>query len=693
MPSFDRRIAAAVALVGGVCVAGACLPGGGPALDPYVDNIDAAPPTFLDDGSVEAQDVDLGDPFAIVGLNPSHGPFNGGTRTTITGRGFPSDVVVTVGGTTVPQQDILASDPTHAAITTPAGAPGAADVTVVDPSTSAQRVLSAGFFYDAFAVEPASGATSGGTRVELTGSGTAWGAGATVLFDGMPCTAVDVVDSTHIQCLTPADAPGTKAVIVTNADGMSIEAQDAYTYSDSTDGYRGGLSGGVLAGSMRVLMFDDWTGEPIPGGTAIVGGDLATAVVGTADVNGVVQLTNAALTGAVTVTVAAKCHQPMTFVAVPVDTVTAYLDPTLTLSCAMGDPPSSGNYGSTDQGEISGQLVWSGAEEQQRPPWTNVPTPQSSTERQAAYVFVATGSPTDTFSLPDPSTATTPMSPGGTGYDFQISLSPGNETIYALAGIENRSLTPPTFIAYAMGVVRGVAVSPDTITTEVDIPMTTILDHVVTIAPTPPPPGPHGPDRFFGQLAVTVGMGNFALIPTGNNTTLLPVGGNIAFSGVPALDGTLTGEQYTITASAVTGPNLGVPASIVTRIETTDSNTPVTVGGFVGIPVLGLPLAGASWSGTHLTLTEPGSVDLFLIDIQSGGGLVTWEIVAPGGVSDFGLPDLSMLPNSVGLVNGAIQTTAYAAAVPSFDYGTLRYGQLSSGAWNAYAINSNVGSY
>ena len=94
-----------------------------------------------------------------------------------------------------------------------------------------------------------------------------------------------------------------------------------------------------------------------------------------------------------------------------------------------------------------------------------------------------------------------------------------------------------------------------------------------------------------------------------------------------------------------------------------------------------------------MTLTEPGSVDLFLLNVQSGGGLVTWQIVAPGSVSDFDLPDLSTLPNDVGLVRGAIQTTAYAATIPSFDYGTLRYGQLSSGAWNAYAINSNVGSY
>ena len=159
--------------------------------------------------------------------------------------------------------------------------------------------------------------------------------------------------------------------------------------------------------------------------------------------------------------------------------------------------------------------------------------------------------------------------------------------------------------------------------------MTTVLDHQVTLAPSPPAAGPRGPDRFYGQLAVTVGTNVFAILPTGTATTLLPVGGNVPFVGVPALDGTLAGEAYTITAAAVTGPSLGIPASIVTRINTTDSNSPVVVAGFLGVPWLREPSTG-TWSGTHVRVDTSGTFDLLRVDVVSGGGLVTWMIVAPG---------------------------------------------------------------
>ena len=54
-------------------------------------------------------------------------------------------------------------------------------------------------------------------------------------------------------------------------------------------------------------------------------------------------------------------------------------------------------------GEIDGQIVFPGIEFKPGP-WT-VPQAQGPNERQAAYVFASRGSPTDTFYLPDPSTA------------------------------------------------------------------------------------------------------------------------------------------------------------------------------------------------------------------------------------------------------------------------------------------------
>jgi hypothetical protein len=671
----------------------ACLPGSGPPLNPYVDDAGSPPPTGL--GPLDAgarSDVDLGDPFAIIGLTPSHGPFSGGARTTLAGRGFPSKLRVWIGGTEVRSADIVASDPTRAAIVAPPGNPGPADVKIRDDNTAQERVLLAGYFYDSFVVEPQSGATSGGTRIALTGSGTHWGAATTIAIDGKPCGTVQVSDATHAQCTTPPDTPGSKDIVVTDDAGNVAQARDAYTYGDSNDGYRGGLSGGALNGQLKVLIFDAWAGVAIPGAHAIAGAPLGSAVVGAADASGVVALSDSRLKSAVTVTVVAKCHQPMSFVNVPVDTVTAYLTPTLDPACADGDPPSSGAYGGVDQGQISGELLWSGAAEGHRAGWNNVPMPVRTTERRAAYVYLADWSPLDGFWLPNADQAVTPSSAGVNGYAYVLGASPGNVTVYALAGIEDRSFSPPHFTAYAMGAVRGVGVQPSTKITNVDIPMTTLLDHQVTLAPSPPPWSATGPDRLYGQLAVTLGQNAFAILPTGTTTWPLPVTGNVAFPGVPALDGSLTGELYTITAAAVTGPNLQNPSSVVSRIQTNNANDPIAVNGFLAVPSLIQPSTGA-WSGTHVEVGMNGGFDLLKLEIMSGGGLVEWDIVAPGGVTSFDLPDLSLLPGNVGMWRGTIYTTVYVARINAFDYGKLRWGNLGSSTWNAYAINAKTGSY
>src|SRR5579883_1411059 len=104
------------ALVIALVTASGCLFGHGPTLDPYVD--DAGPPdgTSLGDDANAKFDVDLGPPFAIAGLQPSHGPWSGGTRTTIAGRGFSSKVHVWIGGAPLDPSAVFASTPTHIAV-------------------------------------------------------------------------------------------------------------------------------------------------------------------------------------------------------------------------------------------------------------------------------------------------------------------------------------------------------------------------------------------------------------------------------------------------------------------------------------------------------------------------------------------------------------------------------------------------
>jgi hypothetical protein len=691
-PSHGRRVESMRWIVVlGVAVLGACIPGSGPPLDPVVDDAGAPPGIQLGGDASPFSDVDLGDPFAVTGLQPSHGPWTGGTGTTIAGRGFSSAVEVWIGGTALDPSEVFASSPTRIAVVTPPGAPGPADVRVQDPATGQDRTLAAGFFYDSFVVTPSAGATSGGTLVELQGSGTNWTAASTVTVGGQPCTSVEVTDVTHLACITPPGAVGTQDVTVTNADGSLDQASDAFTYSDSPDGYRGGLFGGALAGHMTVLAFDQYTGAAIPGAQAIAGSNLATAVIGTTDASGTALLTAPSLTGQSTVTVAAPCHQPTTFVDVPVDTVTVYLTPVLDVSCAMGDPPSNGNGAVAQEGTIIGELVWAAGIEFTRGPWSNIPDAIGN-ERQAAYVWVAGTSPTSGFSLPPASSATTPTSDGALGYGYTLYSLAGNQTVYALAGIENRSVDPPTFVPYAMGLTRGVFVSPGQQTTDVYIPMTTVFDHALAVTMQPPLPSSHGPDRLQSTLAVDLGTSLFAILPQGTITNLLPVSAPIAFSGIPGLDGTLAGAAYNLTGAAVTGPNANLPISVVDGIETTDANDPITVGGFLAVPTLTEPSTG-TWTGTHVTLQAGGPVDLAVLTVSSADGLVAWTIVAPGSDLSFDLPDLTKVAGVGTLEHGAIQTTFSVARITGFDYGQVRYGQLAGGSWSAYAQDMVTGSY
>lgn len=685
----------AIAWLAAVATMTGCLRSG-PPLAPYQDDAGAAPAIVL--GSSDAgrlADVDLGDPFAITGLQPSHGPWTGGTHATVAGRGFSSLIQIWIGSSQLDPSAVFASDPTHASVVTPQGTPGPADVRVRNVATAEERTLAAGFFYDAFVVSPDTGATTGGTRITLQGSGTHWTDASTVAVGGRPCTAAAVTDPTDLACTTPAGSPGTQDVTVTNADGTIDQARDAFTYSDSPDGYRGGLSGGALSGALEVLAFDSWTGAPLAGGRAIAGSTIATAILGTFDSSGVARLTGPSLNGKATVTIAAKCHQPITFVDVPVDTVTAYLAPELDPSCGQGDPPSSGNYYGTASGNVGGQLVWPTGVEFARANWANVPMPAGD-ERRAAYVFSTTTNPLDTFQLPSSFYATTPDSTGSVGFTYSLPVLPGNRTIYALAGIENRSAVPPWFEPYAIGVARGVLAQPGQQTEGIDIPMSTLLDHTVMTEPQPPQSGPRGPDRLVSTLAVNVGAGQFAILPQGSVTTLLPAAGAVSFVGAPSLDGTLSGSFYDLTAAAVTGTNAGPPMSVVNRIETAVANDPVTIGGFFDVPTLVQPSA-AKWGGTHVALQATGPIDLVVVQVSSGNGLLTWQIVAPGSNLSFDVPDLTQVPGIAALVPGPINTTFAIARMSAFDYSNLRNGQFSNatatGVWSAYALDTAAGSY
>jgi hypothetical protein len=282
------------------------------------------------------------------------------------------------------------------------------------------------------------------------------------------------------------------------------------------------------------------------------------------------------------------------------------------------------------------------------------------------------GSANDAFRLPSATDAITPDTMGMAGYSFEIVTFPGNVTLYVIAGLEDRSDSPPRFVPYAMGVARGISVPTQTRVTGVDVKMDILFDHQVTL-----------------------GASGFAIFPNGSMIVPYPAPATMPFVGVPSLDHAIAGEQYVLGGVAATGADLQEPASVVSRVRTTNANDPVVLGGFLGVPVLGEP-AGGAWSGTHVAFTgASGPVDLAVVEITSGGGLVTWRIAAPGGVTSFDVPDLGAInsPDHIGLLPGPISTSVHVARIEAFSYGRIRQGQLGSTSWNAHAFDTLSGAY
>jgi hypothetical protein len=246
-------------------------------------------------------------------------------------------------------------------------------------------------------------------------------------------------------------------------------------------------------------------------------------------------------------------------------------------------------------------------------------------------------------------------------------------------------------MAYAMGVVKGVPVVPDTMTSEIYISMSKTLDQVLTLDIDGPSPGPKGPDRLRATVSVQLGNDGFALLPVGLKTPLLPFSGPLPFVGVPSLDGDLFGAAYYATVRAATGQIAATPMSVINRILATSTAAPVEVSGFVGIPTLVSPIPNDVWDGQHLAAQyAPGkAVQLSVYDILSGNGLVHWLIAVPQADHDIDLPDLSAyVEDNAALPPGPIVIGLTGGAYDTFDYSKLRYRHMRPPGMTAYATDT-----
>jgi hypothetical protein len=641
-------------------------------------------------------DVPAATPHVLLSIEPSHGAFSGGTRTILRGNGFGSDVRVWFGSVEVPESDVVAVDAKRIQVTTPAGEAGLVTVVAQNGDDRSTRVeLTDGFAYDAFRAEPSSGPTSGGTLITVHGQGTSFDEDTEVSIDREPCEIETVVSATELVCRTPAGTPGAKALRVTSGDGVSVDVLDAFTYGNSDNGFRGGLSGNPLDGNLKVLVLNSVTGDALPGAWVILGEDEPRAErVGR---EGVVQLTGDDVGNQATVTVAMSCFQPQTLVDIPVDTLTVYLDPVLSPDCfeGSGDLPSGGGIFSSPS-SISGELIWPESDEFSRTGWTNVPAPASEQEVKVAYVFQLSADPTSRFRLPSGVSAVTPVATGSAGFTFYLTAAPGNYTLYALAGIENRAVTPWSFTAFSMGLLRGVAVLANSVADDVFIPVDVPLDHALELDVHGPQPTAHGPDRIEATLAVRVGNEGYVILPNGNRSAALGNDRSVSFVGIPSLVGSLSGFSYVVGARAVTGDGGGLPRSVVALASTTTTSEALPIGPFLEIPVLDTPRRNSAWNARDLDWSAaPGGADpdLVIVDITTSGDLFNWRIVAPGNRTGVRLPDLAAVDPELAWPRGAQTFLLSRAQIQNFDYGSLVYRNLTERSWSASAQDTFFASY
>src|SRR5690606_5448477 len=131
-PSGGNRLSTRKRLVGVVSVA-SWLMGLGSCSDvvlerrPFTEPEDTVLIVDRDAGSPAGNELSTDAP-AVLGVDPTHGPFNGGQSAIIRGNGFTSAARVWLGGQELAPGNVVALDPNRLQVVVPPGPPGPVDV-------------------------------------------------------------------------------------------------------------------------------------------------------------------------------------------------------------------------------------------------------------------------------------------------------------------------------------------------------------------------------------------------------------------------------------------------------------------------------------------------------------------------------------------------------------------------------------
>jgi hypothetical protein len=170
-------------------------------------------------------------PATVTKVTPNSGPATGGTVVTVKGKRLTGATAVDFGG--VPASFTVVSSDSITA-TAPVASPGTVNVTVTTPTGTSATSSADSFTFTTpppvvTAIAPASGSTSGGTVVTITGTAFT---GAYAVHFGASLASIVVNSDTSITATSPPGIVGSFPVTVTTLYGTSKKTGASFTYSE-----------------------------------------------------------------------------------------------------------------------------------------------------------------------------------------------------------------------------------------------------------------------------------------------------------------------------------------------------------------------------------------------------------------------------------------------------------------------------
>lgn len=667
-----------------MCVAGVMVVGACSSSDPEVntfkvpgtDAVVVIPDVGLDLGSGDASATDK---LSLVSVKPTHGPFVGGTKLTLRGTGFSKTCKVEIGGKNIQVGQTKVAGPLSMTVVTPAGTPGAVDVKVTCGAHNVRLIN--GYAYDSVFMDPSSGPTAGGTLVKIFGTSTSFASGMKLSLGGKAMTEVTVAGATAMSAKTPAGTAGLVELVVGDSKGTSITVKEAFNYYVSTNPKSGGLGGGPIKGTLTVSVLDSATRAPIDGAAVLVQDSTQTLFTGKTGSSGVLVFSKIGFYGPVNVTAGKTKYESTTVVNMDARDVTILLVQIAEPGSGPGPPPLLTST-------IKGHLFFGGSTGAGTSAWKIVPEPLTG-EVKRAYIhrsITAIGTTLPTLDkVPyvdyDPTAKLT-------AWPYSTGAVPGIQTVYALAGLYNK--TTDVFTPHAMGLKRGVVVGPGGVATNVNILIEVPLNRTITVQLKDVP---SSSKIHKVRLGIDLGAEGF-LVRLDNEvtgTTGVPV--SAAFTRMPPFSYQgLTDASWAVDTALDGGGTVASPS--LPYVRGTSRSMKDTAGvlimdKYVGPGLLVDPPIAQYLKDNTLKWTSTGSpADLILTRIVLNASPPTpvWRIISRGKATEVKLPD----PKAAGLNDwtaGKLYIWAHWAIHlhPGYNFDKYNYDHLYSRYWDRWS--------